>query len=827
MEDDDMDSLFEGMVLFNPPSSSSSSSQLPLQSSSSLNNNTTLVTNNNNNNDNVIELLPNNNINDNYNQHQPPPESPTPATTTTAGAQFEPLDENLFSDLTLLVPPLPLTQNDDVSSDNHPPISPSSSSTSSRSTTFDAATSASVSLASPSPSQTSVAGTRSLTSQISSTRKKKKAGLRIGYGRSAVQSHDSAVDVDDSQPTVSSPVVVSEEKSAPVEEKAGLMEAQQEKQAVSESEISTESNVTEAMTAEVEEQVSMVKDVPNGKEEEVTPVEIKEDSIEMRYDRIKQQIAEKLNRVREAVVSVSVKRKEVIRKRRKAAEELNRVSTKYKEMEKELEEAVESEDFETAERVSDGLASAEKNKEDLLIVLRDAEAECDDVDSKMQEALELQIVAEEECAALLKGFAVDADHDADFVISIAQTKTSEEMEKWYSLSEALEVKKMEVEIESHVLSGARQVLDDSIEHVVKDDKEESQLLHNKKKILAEELQELLDLVKQKEAEISENDLNIENVEKRVAEAVSSFHEAQTKIHSKSENLQMGLSQLDLENDDLARKKKDIDDFLLQEETRGSKIKELGKLSTDEAHMYQEVIHLRKTLIEFISKSQEDKARLAKTEQKLFDDIQMLKQDISAVRTSLQDLSSMKSGSQQTIESSKQRLLYIEKRVPEIESEKRVAATARNFKEAARIANEAKALYVEKETLQIRVDEAMSELKKMEDDINQNVEKLQEKEQNISLMEKELESVRYQRLILLAGAAMAERSAAIELGDMEEADILLKEAQTAEVEAKKIQKTHKEDEFESIPKSFIAMELVSTLDKKQLAELAASTQMGAP
>lgn len=157
----------------------------------------------------------------------------------------------------------------------------------------------------------------------------------------------------------------------------------------------------------------------------------------------------------------------------------------------------------------------------------------------------------------------------------------------------------------------------------------------------------------------------------------------------------------------------------------------------------------------------------------------------------------------------------------------MAATARNFKEAARIANEAKALYVEKETLQLKMEEAMADLKKLEDDINNNVERLQEKEENISLMEKELETVRNQRLILIAGAAMSERSAAIELGDVEEADILLKEAEAADFEAKKIQETCKEEEFDSVPKSFISMELVSTLDRKQLAELAASTQMAAP
>ncbi|GJQ95524.1 UVR domain-containing protein [Tanacetum coccineum] len=792
--DDSMESLFDGMVLFDPISSS--------------------------------ELPVDNNIN-----HKPDVNNDT----IEVPQSNEPLDENLFSDLTLII-----HQNDDVSSssslladpNSNQPVSPSSSSTSSRSTIDVVATS--------SPSQT-------INRSVSSTRKKKKGGLRIGYGRTP-HSHD------DSQ--ASSPVVfVNEEK----RQNEILLDARitTESEIVSDNRISTESDLVEkgkdetvsdnrisTQSSVVEKRendvvsVSSDSNVAEVEEEQIkldevvanSEVQSKEDlnhSIELTYEQIKKRIDHKLKLAREEVALVSVTRREFIKKRRKAVDELGVVSDKYKEMEKELEEAVETEDFERAERVSDGLASAERDRERLLVVVREVEAECDAVEVKMQEALEMQTVAEEECAGLLERFAVDADHDADAVISNAETKSSEEMEKWFSLSEALEVKKMEAEIESHVLAGARQVVDESIEDVVKDDKEESELLHKKKGVLAEELQELLALVEQKEAEIAENDSKIKKVEKRMADAVSTFQEAQSNIRSKSDTLQSGLSELESENDSLTNKKKEIDDFLLQEEARGSKIRELGRISADEAGMYKEVMQMRKSLIEFISKSREDKRRLANSEQKLFDDVQMLRQDISAVRASLQDLSSTKSGTQQEIESSKQRLLFIEKRVPEIESEKRVAATARNFKEAARIANEAKALYAEKEILQIKIDEAMAELKKIEDGINQNVDKLQEKEENMSAMEKELETVRYQRLILIAGAATAERSAALQLGDHEEADILLKEAQAADSEARKIQPTSNEDEFVSLPKSFISMELVSTLDKKQLAELVASTQITAP
>ncbi|KAA8534691.1 hypothetical protein F0562_032208 [Nyssa sinensis] len=77
------------------------------------------------------------------------------------------------------------------------------------------------------------------------------------------------------------------------------------------------------------------------------------------------------------------------------------------------EEGCEVEDFETAERLSESLASTEKEKECMAIELRDAKADCDAVDSKMQEVLEFQIAAEEECASLLENFAKDVANNAD------------------------------------------------------------------------------------------------------------------------------------------------------------------------------------------------------------------------------------------------------------------------------------------------------------------------------------------------------------------------------------------------------------------------------
>lgn len=168
-------------------------------------------------------------------------------------------------------------------------------------------------------------------------------------------------------------------------------------------------------------------------------------------------------------------------------------------------------------------------------------------------------------------------------------------------------------------------------------------------------------------------------------------------------------------------------------------------------------------------------------------------------------------------------MFIDKRVPELEAEKKVAAAARNFKEAARIAAEAKSLTVEKDGLQVSMERAASELEKLEEEIKDTIEKLQETEVLISSKEKEVAMARFERLLLTAGSATAERAAALELGDLEEANLLLVEAEAADSEAKELQPLYdfKVEEFTNIPKHFISMELVANLGKKQLEELAAS------
>ncbi|KAK2425555.1 hypothetical protein QL285_024327 [Trifolium repens] len=744
MEGGDMDSLFEGMVLFNPAQIEAAAAE-----------------NNQQDNDRVDDSQ----------------------SDAAAASCSQPLDENIFSDLTLIVDPL---QNLQVTEDHLL------------------------------QSQSWQRQQQQQQQVSSSSRRRKRSGLRIGYGRN----RDTLdVDVDVSPPAPAPPPCISDSPSLSTDVAAVSVVIQQQPSVASASASASESITTDdgddvTTTASASESIRH-KAADEDEEEE-----------EEAFRQIRKTIHEKLNHARQLVNSASAVRKDAIRSRRKAAENANLASLKYMELEMQLEEACEAEDFERAEKVSEHLSAAEKEKQISANSLRQADAFINALDLKLQHALHSHIAAEEECAILLHHYATNTVNNADSAMKKATLVHSKEMEQWLSSSEALEVKKMELEIESHFISEAHTELNNNIEHSIEDDKKEKEILCKRKTMLMGELEKLLALVKQKEKEIADNDSDLKAVEHKINNVVSGFKEIQSTIDVKYDKLQSVLAQVKLETETLSQKKDEIDNFLVQEERMGAKLKEFARVSDEEAKGYSEVVKLRRSLMSSILKSGEDKLRLANNEEKLSGDVKLFQQEVSAARASLQELSSRKSSIQQDIASFKQRIIFIDKRVPELEAEKKVATAARNFKEAARIATEAKSLCVEKENIQMEMDTATSNLNKLEEEIKGTLDKLQESEGMISLKEKELAMARYQKLLLTAATARAEKTAAQEMGDVEEANLLLAEAEAADCEAERIRSTYNfnAEDISNLRNDLVSMDLVSILDQKQLEKLAVSSSV---
>ncbi|KAK9135509.1 hypothetical protein Syun_014839 [Stephania yunnanensis] len=737
----------------------------------------------------------------------PDPIDPSPTSTST------PLDENLFSDLTLTSP-----------SPQSPPA------------TAAAAAAAST----PPPPPEIPSGSRQI-----SRRKKKGGFFRVGYGRdstgssfdepissssSPIQSNFNSDSVTPKlgETPIDQPLSSSSSSSSPIQSNTNsnsnsssvpprfeeppigttTSEGIESKVPTIESEVRERSSEIPTNEIEVREMGSVEND------ERRDGLVAESVSSEEKLEGIRGGVMEKIGLIGGAVSEVSKLRKEVARKRRKAAENVNLSAVKYRELEEELEEACEAEDFERADRYRD-ISKVVGSKRHYI-----------------------------------HNLIFEAADNADLILKNAAEHSLKEMNEWSSSMEKLEIKKMELEIESHLINDTRLGLSDSINHAIENDTIEKELFLKKKHELTEDLEKLLALVREKEAEIAENDSHIAEVEKRIANVVSRFHEAKSSINVKYDDMQSVISMVDLECEALSTKKKEIDDFVYQQEKRGAMLRELASGSSNEARECQELVELRKSLALPIFSYREEKMKLAKTEEKIMEEVQTLRQEISYARISLQtrlyfgsqgslrwvapradnscqrELSSTRSRIQEEITSAKQRIFFIDKRSPELEAEKKVAAAARNFKEAARVAAEMKSLGVEKESIKNTMDYAILELEKMEEEINATVERLLKMEELILSKEREAAMAGFERLRLVSAAAMAERSAALDLGDDEEACTLHGEAEAANSEAAKLQEAYnlKEEDFGSMAKHLISIELIANLGRKQLAEMAKSVSL---
>ncbi|XP_062191626.1 uncharacterized protein LOC133895378 [Phragmites australis] len=712
-----------------------------------------------------------------------------------------PLDEDLFSDLTLLAPQEPPSLEQHPQGEDRGHALP------------------------PAPTLTPPAAALSRQPSSSSLRKKKRA-VRIGYGRSPQPAPPSP-------PTAAIPATTAVVAATISASTSILTDASPNPAAPHTPDQYPEEQVDVYGDGYEQDAVVVLDPVDNSLRVEEAKEEddekenggggVAEVGIDESLALLRSQISGKLESIQQRAAAVTARRRQLAGRLRKVAAEVGSAVSRHKDLERELEEACEAEDFEKAERISNSLVALEKEKDLLLTALRDAERDYDLVDSELQDVLESRIAAEEEAAALLEQFAKDATDHADSESKQAQEMSLKEIEGWQTSMELLETKKLEMQVETQLVLAARSGLEGSIEHLVEDDKKEKDTLSKRGEILAEELAGLLELVRLKESEIAENNAQIHEVQERISAVVSKFHGSQSDIDLKLNSLQEAQTKVDLETEALVLKKNEIDKFITLTEQKNSELREIIGSCSSEAKTCQQSVEIRRKLASSILKSREDRIALLKMEEEILQDIQMLRQEITDARTSLQEISSRRSGIQQEMASIKQKLSFIDKRGPELEAEKKVAAAARNFKEAGRIAAEAKALNSEKEELHAKLEKAAIDLEIIEKDIVATTNKIQECEGLIVLKEKESAMTSYKRLRLDCAAARAELIAATETDDNEEVEILHREAEAAESKAMELKTCYdlqlEVDEFMFQP--VVPIAFITNSTGQHLAEIASS------
>ena len=145
--------------------------------------------------------------------------------------------------------------------------------------------------------------------------------------------------------------------------------------------------------------------------------------------------------------------------------------------------------------------------------------------------------------------------------------------------------------------------------------------------------------------------------------------------------------------------------------------------------------------------------------------------------------------QQEATAAQQRVVFAEKRGPELEAEKRAAASSRNFKEAAKLAAEMKMLANDKEAVASEMGAVTAELARVEAEEEKELSKVADAENAVSVSDKAAAMARCERLRLSAKVARKEMDVAAEAEEFEEAESLKLEAESADEEADALQQAH--------------------------------------
>ncbi|GJN15737.1 hypothetical protein PR202_gb02675 [Eleusine coracana subsp. coracana] len=319
------------------------------------------------------------------------------AASSQTSAASPPLDEDLFSDLTLLAPPEPSPL------EQQPPLGEDRA--------FSAPTAAALSSpasapSSPTPAPSAPAAALSRQPSSSSLRKKKRA-VRIGYGRSP-QPAPPAPLPSAAIPATAAVATISASSSTLTDASPHTAAPHTPDQYPVE-QVDVYGHGDEQSTMALDPVDNSVRVEEDAKEEDGEKENgaggVAEVGIQERLAILRSQISGKLESIQQRSATVVAKRRQLAARRRKVAEDVSSATSKHKDLERELEEACETEDFERAERISDSIAALEKEKDQLLMALRDAEVDYDSVDSELQDVLESRIAAEEEAAVLLEQFA--------------------------------------------------------------------------------------------------------------------------------------------------------------------------------------------------------------------------------------------------------------------------------------------------------------------------------------------------------------------------------------------------------------------------------------
>ncbi|CAM6100318.1 unnamed protein product [Calypogeia fissa] len=514
-----------------------------------------------------------------------------------------------------------------------------------------------------------------------------------------------------------------------------------------------------------------------------------EGTIEERMEFVKEAVAHTLKALLEKMSAVSALRKTAVQKRRRAAEKVAAAVDRHKELEAELNAACEREDFEKADSLSGMIAEAETSLAQAGEAFALAEAESDSASSKVQDVLDWQVAIEEQGATFLEMLKQEAEDAGERTLKEAQEIAGREAERLEAEENAIELRKSKLDLELSDAEKAKEELDKAIGDLTQSESKEKAALTGKRGQFSVELEDLLRLVRMKEAEIAECDERIADVDEKINTVAATFESQKASLDAQLETIATTAINLGKDSNIVSEGRQGIEQLLTDAEEKRARLENSAKIALDAGKAMRDAVKIKKAVALSMMQSRRKRTELAEKEKQAQAEAQLVRQNAASTRVLLQELTSSKVKLSQELGAVKERITFAEKRTNELDAEKKLAAAARNFKVAGRLAAEVKVLNAEKESASAELARFTKELETVEGEAKVKLLAQADLDNLIAAKERDGAMAHCERLRLVAAAARDERDVALELDDFEEAESLDGEAKAADAEAATLQRLY--------------------------------------
>ncbi|GAQ79521.1 hypothetical protein KFL_000320200 [Klebsormidium nitens] len=505
---------------------------------------------------------------------------------------------------------------------------------------------------------------------------------------------------------------------------------------------------------------------------------------------VRQYVEKRLAIIREKVAGAIATKKTAVQKKREAAERAAEAAARVADLEQQVGIACDEEDFEKADELTKEIEGVEKEAAAATAAARAAEAESDSSSAQVQATAQEEVDVQLEGAALLRAVTASAHANALRAQESAEAAASEQESSLQQQEDDVAERRRKVGLELRVIEEENAALKLKIDETTRSEVDFKEELMGVKSTIEGELKALREAVARKELELRAQDEKIADVDSKIAEVAAKFGREAKGLQADEERVSSLAAQLEAELERVAEERRRVAAAVEEAASARRSLEETAaRAELDAAQMEGQARHKQGAAAAVVA-SQRRKDELAEEEKKLREQAEAVRERLAGLRSSFQEVAVVKLRLQQELAAEEFKVEAANKRAPELEAEKKLAAQARNFKEAARLSAEAKALATEREKAEAEVGRLKGELGAAEGQEQTRAAEVAELETELSAKEREAATARCERLRLVAAAARREMDEAAEAEDFEEAGSLQAEAEAADAEAEQLKETHK-------------------------------------